>query len=150
MLQHHVGIVAAVGFPQAGLCLLQEKLENTTAACGLQPQARLGSSHGPFPPCQPYLGIAGAFQLEEQLGDLTQGTGCAQAVSKCAAQGSDQEVALQGLQRLWAENTPNYTQRPPQRGSVSPGRLMSPPASSPAALPWPSACRELPEGAGRL
>lgn len=110
LLQQQVGIVAAAGVPQAGLCLLQEKLEIASvrrwAEC---PHPR----EAPRPPFQPYLGIAGALELAEQLGDLAQGAGHAQAVPKGAAQGVDQQVALHGFQGLQAgkHTPPSYTLR---------------------------------------
>lgn len=98
LLQQQVGIGAAVSFPQAGLRLLQEKLE--TQRAGMRAAAPGTGRAGPAVPslpASPYLGVTGTLQLEEQLGDLAQGTGRAQAVPERAAQGSDQEVALHGL-----------------------------------------------------
>lgn len=90
----------------------------------------------PVAPSLPYLGVTGTFQLEEQLGDLAEGTGRAQAVPKRAAQGSDQQVALHGLQGLGGKENPRgYTQTPPSEGLCAPGEAATPPAAPPAALP---------------
>lgn len=69
--------------------------------CGEQPSC----PPSPLLPCGPCLGVAVALELEEQFGDLAEGTGHAQPVPKRAAQGSDQQVALYGLQRLGGRKT---------------------------------------------
>lgn len=110
LLQQQVGVAAPVCSLQAGLCLFQEELEakGSVRGLGLQDQP----SCPPLPPSPPRgacLGIGGAFQLEEQFGDLAESSGRAQIVPKCAAQGSHQQVAFHGLQRLEAGKTHSTT-----------------------------------------
>lgn len=124
LLQQQIGIVAAGGVPQAGLRLLQEKLETASVRRWAE---RPHPREAPCPPFQPYLGIAGTLELAEQLGDLAQGTGHAQAVPKGAAQGVDQQVALHGFQGLQAGKRhpppPSYTLRGTPGGG-GPGKFL--------------------------
>lgn len=99
----------------------------------------------PFPPCDAHLGVAGTLQLEEQLGDVAQGAGCPQVVPERAAQGSEQQVALHGLQGLRGqENTLTVTLRPPQRGLSHP----SPPSERHLGHQRVESCQEVQGGDG--